>query len=795
MSTNEDYYTRLGCICQQLFYKKSGNKFIRWTKSGYSMGYNIVILLSLPTTLMKGDCFMYSFDVYSDFSLLKNLGFDFADDDELYAMYENNLQNRAEYKDFTSTSYCVIDDSEINQLFIPATESVIDCCICGMMYKTQHYAKFINRDWIKRFNVDCFGILRLSTLATSVAPSRDLAVNVVNAPFVNYVPRGAEIECQLYAVPIKLQYFTTNYEAKHSYTFEATRENSLDSLGAYDHGVYFICADEQDCDSDVDGTAVIYARVISKELRKNKLTGLNYVYMELECDGLHIDLLVDPQQLPLPLEKINYVKGVILLYANVKQKNYEVDGICEYILLEQPMDEDEFCEKVAKIISALRDIKCEHLVIDFGEKFKHGLEYIQTARNSYIPGEKPGYEVEVSIKKDEGKWPERQMFAIRDELVGAERATEIFRQLCVEDKAPDLTSWTDITEEVFGESSDEYCSKNSIYLNISLNTEGGKLRKDYELPAYGKKKLFADGAQDGTALYHIAKPQTDCGEQLLAALKCVDQGDFAAAEKGFAAILEKYSALAIADDVCNTILNNKTELYLANVYRFAAWIIRSSKNKELVKVAFVMLEPFDVDEGLMGVVRHLGQCVEFTLFAIFLMRHWEDGNEEIFALGKQVRDWGRIHAIDYLDADTEEIKSWLIEAGLDDIFMPAYAALTVFEKADMPAVLAAEELSYAKLHGCLKIFSSLLDEGPVPGISRVADAQALLGRLLEHARKHKLQAEDLDLLYNIMLWCEEKDAAVYSALGAEIRQLLDTPEYMQLARNVAKDGEACDDIK
>lgn len=212
-------------------------------------------------------------------------------------------------------------------------------------------------------------------------------------------------------------------------------------------------------------------------------------------------------------------------------------------------------------------------------------------------------------------------------------------------------------------------------------------------------------------------------------------------------------------------------------------------------MAFVMLEPFDVDEGLMGVVRNLGQCVEFTLFAIFLMHHWEDGNEEIFALCKQVRDWGRIHAIDYLDADTEEIKSWLIEAGLDDIFMPAYAALTVFEKADMPAVLAAEELSYAKLHGCLKIFSSLLDEGPVPGISRVADAQALLGRLLEHARKHKLQAEDLDLLYNIMLWCEEKDAAVYSALGAEIRQLLDTPEYMQLARNVAKDGEACDDIK
>lgn len=737
--------------------------------------------------LMKGDYIMDSVTVYSDFSLLKNIGFDIEDKDALYNFALNNPKNRADYNDFEQRMYWVVDDSEINKIFIPAYEDGIDSSVCGLMYETTHYSRFVNKDYIKFFYTALFGILRLGRKGARDKGDSDLAVNVVNAPFVDYIPRDAEIECQLYAVPVRLQYFTTDYEAKHSHICKDMQEDSIDSMGEYADGNYLACDCEQR--DNIDGTAIIYARVINKELRKNKLTGSSYVYMELDCDGLHVDLLVDPQQLPLPLEKITYVKGVILLYANVKQENFEAKGYNKKISLERPMDIENFNEQIAVFIKAMRNLQDEFLIVEFVTGFKHGLGYIQAVRNSYVSGEKPSYEVEVSLKKDTGKWHGQQMFAIRDKTVDAKTTTAIFRRLCVEENLLDLSSWTDITEEVFGESWDEYCSKNSIYVNLGLNIKRGKLRKDYELPAYGKEKLFADGAQDGVALYHMARPQTDCKEQLLAAFKCLDKGDFAAAEEKLAVILEKNMALAIADDICNVILANKDVLYPGNVYRFIPWVIRKTKNKELIKVVLVMSELFGMDEALKNVVRMLGQCEEFTLFVIYAMQHWENGNEEIFQLGKLVHDWGRIHAIDYLDAETEEIKDWLIEEGLNDIFMPAYAALTVFKKADVRTVLAEKQVPYGRFHGCLKILSSLLDEGPVLGISEVADAEVLFKQILLHAHKHNLLESDLNLLYDIMRWCEGKEETVYAELGAEIMQLLQRPEYVQLVKNAVKNGE------
>ena len=147
----------------------------------------------------------------------------------------------------------------------------------------------------------------------------------------------------------------------------------------------------------------------------------------------------------------------------------------------------------------------------------------------------------------------------------------------------------------------------------------------------------------------------------------MSNADFPGAEALLESILQNNYAIKLADDIHTVLLENYEVLDAGNIYRFAVNNLLASKNKELVKADMVILELFPCDEPVRGAVRILGQCEEFTLFAIFVMRKWDNGNEEIFALAKKVRDWGRIHAIEYLEADTEEKKEWLLYEGLKNI--------------------------------------------------------------------------------------------------------------------------------
>ena len=46
------------------------------------------------------------------------------------------------------------------------------------------------------------------------------------------------------------------------------------------------------------------------------------------------------------------------------------------------------------------------------------------------------------------------------------------------------------------------------------------------------------------------------------------------------------------------------------------------------------------------------------------MRTWKDGNNEIWNLAKRVHGWGRIHAIEQLEPETNDIRRWLLTDGV-----------------------------------------------------------------------------------------------------------------------------------
>lgn len=690
--------------------------------------------------------------IYDDYTLLKNVGYDINNSDDLFKLICDNPRNAAKYFDILSLCYSVVDDSEFNKIWIPAEtdedgNDLIYTGAFGIMYESTHYSSFKMRNWLS-YDANGFGVLKISAIGNDPL---DLYVGIVNAPFVNHLPEGGEIKCQLYALSLNMRFYADADAATTDGNFFTNKIDELDSCDAYDNVLYF-GAPFKDGVYDVDAFAVISAKVIAKELCTNQLTGLNYVHLEVEARGMHIDLLVAPEKLSMPLEEINYVKGAVLLYANVEQEKYSTEGYNETISLDKPVSEEYFNQKIAPVLLNLRDLAYEHLIVELGKHFTNGLDYIQTTRNRDEKFDEPTYEVEVCFDSD---LPTHKMYALRDYSPNKTQTLQFFKQLCVEDKLPDLSAWTDITDDIFRLKDEEYYSRFSIFFNIKQAFYNGKLPDDYKLPRYGAKPMFADGAQDGTAIYHLKLEETDENARLLEAFKLMSNADFPAAETLLESILQNNYAIKLADDIHTVLLENHEVLDAGNIYRFAVNNLLASKNKELVKADMVILELFPCDEPVRGAVRILGQCEEFTLFAIFVMRKWDNGNEEIFALAKKVRDWGRIHAIEYLEADTEEKKEWLLYEGLKNIFMPEYSALTVFNKAEAAKVFAMEELSYETYHALAMLLEGLLDEGPVPGISQIKDRMLILQQFLDNSAKQELTVADLNVVLLIAHWCDD----------------------------------------
>ena len=695
---------------------------------------------------------------YDDYTLLKNVGYDINNSDDLFKLICDNPRNKAKYFDVLSLRYCVVDDSEFNKIWMPAEtdedgKTLIDTNVFGIMYESPHYSSFIMRNWL-RYDVNSFGVLKISAAGGNPL---DLYVGIVNAPFVNYLPEGGEIKCQLYALPLNVRFYADADAAMNDGKYFTDEIDELDSHGEYDSGLYFSAPSEDGVYDEeyIDASAVISARVIGKELCTNQLTGLSYVHLEAEAKGMHIDLLVAPEELSMPLEKINYVKGAVLLYANVEQKKYSIEGYNETISLDKPVSEEYFNQKIAPVLLNLRDLPYEHFIVELGEHFTNGLDYIQTARNSDEKFDEHTYEVEVCF---DSNLPTQKMYALRDYSPNKMQTLQFFKQLCVEDKLLDLSDWTDITDDIFRPKDEKYYSRFSIFFNIKQAFYKGKLPDDYKLPRYGAKPMFADGAQDGTAIYHLKLEEADENDRLLEAFKLMSNADFPAAEALMESILQNNYAIKLADDIHTVFFENQEVLDAENIYRFAVNNLLASKNKELVKADMVILELFSYDEPVREAVRILGQCEEFTLFAIFVMRKWEDGNEEIFDLAQKTRDWGRIHAIEYLEADTEEKKEWLLYEGLKNIFMPEYSALTVFNKAEAAKVFAMEELSYEPYHALAMLLEGLLDEGPVPGISQIEDRMLILQQFLDHSAKQELTVADLNVVLLIAHWCDDLPA-------------------------------------
>ena len=280
----------------------------------------------------------------------------------------------------------------------------------------------------------------------------------------------------------------------------------------------------------------------------------------------------------------------------------------------------------------------------------------------------------------------------------------------------------------------------SLYELISESLVDGRLPEGFSLPRQEGEKgaALADGALEGIMLYHRA-PGHQLSEvqleQIGSLIKQISDSDFYDAEETLWRVADEIGALDARDAIRNYIVDNQGELNLDNLFNFALTLATKSPSRAVVKLALVMLEVFRPDDEVKGFIRTLGLSDEFTIFAAMAMVSWPNLNEEWFDLAQKVRGWGRVHLVRFLRPETEDIRRWLLREGVHNDIMPQYSALDCWRKADVPAALQGT-LTREDFEGIRDIIDALLDEGPVPGISAVEDAE-------QHLRAFLKQAETL----------------------------------------------------
>ena len=336
----------------------------------------------------------------------------------------------------------------------------------------------------------------------------------------------------------------------------------------------------------------------------------------------------------------------------------------------------------------------------------------------------------------------------------------------------------------------------SIYDRIHAAIQpNGELPSSFSLGSPNPDGIeWADGAWDGVCIYHNRLETPDLAPLILV-LRRGSSHVFAHAKMVLPEVFPdaEHSMLAYVDAAQNWILGHSEELDVKNLYLFARHLLFYAREAEEVKLALSLLEIIwnEKDEEVRQAVRELAASDEFTLFATFAVRNWENKNEEIFRMARKVHGWGRIHAVADLEPATDEIRRWLLHEGVDNDVMPEYSALTVAEKIDLLEVVRAAERNSEDFVAAGRILEALIesDGGPVLGIGAYEQEEALVRAYIAKAKLSKPNGEIYSVLHTVKLHYEDDDRMAFQAFAKEAAAVLSSLYCMSYMRRKVQKGE------
>ena len=305
----------------------------------------------------------------------------------------------------------------------------------------------------------------------------------------------------------------------------------------------------------------------------------------------------------------------------------------------------------------------------------------------------------------------------------------------------------DIEEEITEEPS---CS---IYEYIKKNTKDGALPEGFKIPWLDS--IWAPGAHDGIVLNHmvplVQMPSEEREGKILEALKLMaDENNGEHLGEVFE-IFEKldgeYGIVRLYDAICGTIGEHAQELNLPKLLMCADGLLCHGVSLLAVKLGLTILSVFLAD-FVEEVMMEMGIYDEFTYYAARTLSRdaWPKGNEELFDLAQKTHGWGRIHAVDWLRPDTQEIKDWLLFEGSKNTVMAQYSSDMCLQKA--AAIERLEGSPSAEEYKAIGelIRESLESGGPCPGLT---DGEQLLTKYAEKANEYLVDQEILEMIVSV----------------------------------------------
>lgn len=332
----------------------------------------------------------------------------------------------------------------------------------------------------------------------------------------------------------------------------------------------------------------------------------------------------------------------------------------------------------------------------------------------------------------------------------------------------------------------------SIYQQITDHISDGVLDADFSLPdeEVGWSPLrFAPGAFDGLCIYHMRHGEldADAAKQMAVALKTVAKGDYSRTNTLFHEWTKDHRTVSYIDDLQKYVLDHAKKLDPENVHRVALSMVLHSDYVECVKVGLALLELFaEPEDRIKEIIRRLGLYDEFTIFSVWNMQKWENGNPEIFSLAQKTHSWGRIHAVERLEPETDEIRHWLLTEGTVNDVVNAYSSLTCWQKSGAEEILFGNP-TQEEFEGIVTLVEGLLDEGPVPGISELENAESILLRFLELAPEYSPGINEYETILSVREWAEDEDVNL-SSVSKACDIILHSASCTAAIENAVKEG-------
>ncbi|MGN7476314.1 hypothetical protein ACTHOQ_00550 [Solibacillus silvestris] len=237
----------------------------------------------------------------------------------------------------------------------------------------------------------------------------------------------------------------------------------------------------------------------------------------------------------------------------------------------------------------------------------------------------------------------------------------------------------------------------------------------------------------------------------------------------------------------------------------AIWLLEHAAHREVVKFALLVLGTGKCEEQKER-LKIIALHEEFTGVALFALTNGTaNSNEAVWHIAKNVEGWGKLEALNFLDASREEIRQWVLLEGLKDTVPGNASALICADKGKLDIELHEPAISGKIFEGAGTIILALLYEGSYQTMDDYEYAGQALMRYTYHAKTHCQSLRQFYILTQIHEYLqvdeetwEERFSANWKphekrAVEDNIGEIAENPVWLKQAMETLQNSEENDD--